>query len=205
MSEKSDAPVDNRIRRKKRNASERGAFVAGVGRKLRFVIMVHLQPEANEETAAEITAGVIMRENERSASCNKQVLSGTFITGTMKEVTVDAAIKNPSKDLVVQISGDVWVAKKTDLAKNTDVHVRNPLEVELDRDVFVRLRDLFLLLTRALGITNGAGSISLGNFTVDLTLEDGKLMSEYDPIVETNKRDVVAVSLSDGNDSTKVN
>lgn len=195
MNEKT-APVDNRARRK-RNASERRAHVAGVGRKLWFVVMVHLPPDANEETVAEIVAEVIVRENIRSVSCNKQALSGSFITGTKKEVTIDAATKDSSKDLVVQFSGEVSVAKKVDPTRNVDIHVRNPLEVELDRDVFVKLRDLFLLLTRALGITNGGGEISLGEFTTALTLTDGKLTSEYDPIVEVNRKSVVTVALTD--------
>ncbi|MEI6510861.1 MAG: hypothetical protein WCO25_02345 [Candidatus Uhrbacteria bacterium] len=188
MDETSKSPVDTRIKRK-RNASERRAFVAGVGRKLRFVVLVHLPLDMDEDHASRMTGDVIEKENVRAGNCKKQPLSGTFIVGPRSEVTFDGPTRDSSRDLVVEFTGDVLVRK-------TDRHIRNPLEVELDRDVFVQLRDLLMLLTRKFGIVNGGGEISLGDFKTNITLTNGRLTSENDPIVEVNPKDVVTVAVT---------
>ncbi len=197
MPENSEPPVDTRAK-KKRNASERRAFVAGVGRQLRFIVLVHLPPGMDEDHASRMTGDVIEKENIRAGNCKKQPLSGTFITGPRREVTFDGPTRDSSRDLVVEFTGDVLVRK-------TDRHVRNPLEVELDRDVFVQLRDLFMLLTRAFGITNGGGEISLGSFKTVITLTDGRMTSNHDPIVEINRKELVTVSLTGDPASKELN
>ena len=172
-------------KRRKQVINKKEHVAAGVGDRQQFLILVNLPAGTDEMVAFRVASDVVEQEIARAILCNRQALAGPLTVGPRGQITIDSAAghaESPATQ-VIEFSGGVKVR---------DSNVQNPLKVRLDRDVYVQLRDLFLLFNRAFKIRNGGGSITLGGFEEHLTLTDGKLSGEKfydhppDPIVEVN-------------------